>query len=214
MKLSDTEYRQMPRFSNSDLSEFKRLLIGDNRKLPKTAFKIGSVFHAMLLEPATVSPEVWATLTEIQQDQVLAMFHSANKDVLLNKYLQSDRREEVFLFEEEGLKCKAKIDLLPHIDKVVDIKTTSAKTYQGFVEAILKYDYHRQGAFYARAAQRPGTIFVGIQKQAPFDIFHVDLTHWTGPASMEAGRHLYLHLIRQIKQSNFIPSSWKVQELS
>lgn len=112
------------------------------------------------------------------------------------------------------MKCKAKLDLLPNGEKIVVIKTTSARNYQQFVNAILRYDYHKQGAFYGKASGMREAIFIRVQKQEPYQVFHVNLTDWSGPSSLLAGEHLFRQLLRQIKSSNYIPSSWKISELS
>jgi hypothetical protein len=208
-KLSDTDYRGLNRYSNSDLSEFKRLLIGDNRPLPKNAFHFGSVFHQMILEPEKISGDTWISFTDEQQEKLFMMHNRVTEHKTVQKFLSSKRREEVHLFEAEGLECKSKLDLIAN-NLIVDFKTTSAKDYQAFVASILKYDYHRQAAFYTDSAQAEGFAFIGVQKQAPFDIFYVELTLWQGPGGLDSGRHQYQSLLRQIKSSKFTPSSWAV----
>ena len=209
LKLSDKNYRGLNRFANSDLSEFKRLITGDNRKLPTNAFHFGSVFHQMILEPEKISGDTWLSFTDEQQEKLFMMHNRTTENATVQKLLLSKRREEVHLFEAEGLPCKSKLDLIAQ-DLIVDFKTTSAKDYQSFVATILKYDYHRQAAFYTDAALAKGFAFVGVQKQKPFDIFYVELSFWQGPEGLESGRHLYKSLLRQIKSSKFTPSSWAV----
>jgi len=44
-------YYNIPRISNSHLSQFKTELIGDLREPPQAAFDFGAAFHQLLLEP-------------------------------------------------------------------------------------------------------------------------------------------------------------------
>jgi hypothetical protein len=214
MQYTDKEYRALNRYANSDLSEFKKLLIGDNRPLPKKAFNFGSVVHKMLLEPEHMTHEEWISLTDDEQEKANRMYEAVQKHTFTSELIKIAEREQTHLFEIDGLPCKSKLDL-KYDELIVDLKTTSSQNIVEFCEALQKFDNHRQAAFYLDGTDDGKEfVFIGIQKHAPFEIFHVELTKWMGSGNIEDGRKQYRQLLRQIKNTNFVPSKWELEKVT
>jgi PDDEXK-like domain of unknown function (DUF3799) len=208
--ITECGYRSERRYSNSDLSEFKRLLKGDHRPLPKKAFHFGRVVHGMLLEPDSLTPEDWTKLTDEEQETSRRMYEAAQNNAFISEVIKIGAKEQSYYFEAAGLPCKAKLDIVVNDELIVDIKTTSSQNYIEFLDAISKFDYHRQAAFYLDATQKAKDfVFIGLQKHPPFEVFYVEISKWTGSDSIPYGRKEYLRLLNQIKCTNFNPSTWK-----
>lgn len=73
-----------------------------------------------------------------------------------------------------GLKCKARLDALGPVT-IPDLKTTRSAQPGGFIRSVASYGYHRQAAWYLRAAAEVGLsardfAFVVVEKCAPFQV--------------------------------------------
>jgi hypothetical protein len=214
MQYTEKEYRALNRYSNSDLTAFKKALIGDNRPLPKAAFNFGSVVHGILLEPENLTHKQWTSLSDDEQEKASRIYEAVQNYSYTEQLIKIAEREQVHFTEFEGLPCKAKIDL-KYDDLIVDIKTTSSQNIAAFCEAIQRFDYHRQAAFYLDATDDGKEfVFIGLQKHAPFEIFHVELTKWHGTGGITQGRTEYRQLLKQIKSTNFVPSSWELARVT
>lgn len=84
--------------------------------------------------------------------------------------------EQSVLWTDEvtGLACKARFDALSPAC-VVDLKTTRSAQAHGFIRSIISYGYHRQAAWYLRAARAVGLdardfAFVVAEKAAPYQV--------------------------------------------
>lgn len=210
MNYTEKEYRSLNRFANSDLSEFKRLLIGDTRPLPTAAFNFGSVVHELLLEPENLTYKRWSEeVTDAERERMMGIYDSVRKHPFITEMIATSEREQVHFFEVDGMPCKAKIDLKRE-KLVADIKTTSSRSMAAFRAAIRKFDYNRQAAYYLDAAEGEEFVFIGLQKHAPFEVFYVEVES----ESIEQGRREYHQLLKQIKSVNFIPSAWELEKVT
>jgi hypothetical protein len=204
--VSDTQYRQLPRIANSDLSEFRDHLFGLKSFKPEKAFAFGSTLHELILEPKKQ--------TQIPDDMDADLLHFLREKVLDNRFCswlrQFARKESVCLFTNPatGLPCKSKLDLVYKKSLVVDLKTTSQRTYTAFVKSCNTYDYDRQAAYYLDGVGGKRFVFVGIQKIPPYDLFIYE----PGREFIAEGRNKYECLLEAWKEVGFIPSSWRRTE--
>ncbi|MFY7908429.1 MAG: PD-(D/E)XK nuclease-like domain-containing protein [Emticicia sp.] len=212
-------YRAYPSISNSDLTEFKNYLFGLNPFKPYKAFAFGSVLHSKLLEPH--SPII------IPQDVDIDLIENLISRIKQNRFcswvLNGSHNEMGILFNDKNTKlpCKAKLDLVCRKNIIVDIKTTSQRSYNAFVKSCYQYEYDRQAAFYldAHNRQTPSKscfFFVGVQKKEPYDIFVFDaLAH---PNFIKDGRNKYQMLLQKWQEvggipNGFIAPSWNMNLL-
>jgi hypothetical protein len=193
-------YYDIPHISNSDLTAFKYKLFGLEYSAPKKAFSFGDALHGLLLEPGK-----YATVPEGVDGKLLSrLCELVRADRICKWYLKFSRKEQVQLFTDldTGLACKSKLDILYRRHTILDLKTTSARTYAEFIACCQKYDYDRQAAFYLDSIGGKRFIFVGIQKIKPFALFHFEATAL--PGFVEYGRKKYKALLRKWKQVHTI----------
>ena len=93
-----------------------------------------------------------------------------------------DTRKEVSIFwEEDGIKCKARLDILSGETRVgiviSDLKKTNSANPDDISKAIFNYGYHRQAAWYLRGCRA-----VGIDAKVFILTFVEPETHLVTPA--------------------------------
>lgn len=71
--------------------------------------------------------------------------HPLTKDILINA-----QKEQAYIFDIEGVRCKAKLDIAVG-NCVLDYKTTSAESVQEFIRHAEKFKYRHQLCFYKLA---------------------------------------------------------------
>lgn len=100
-------------------------------------------------------------LTLEQTDQIVSMRNGTKREAKVRALLESEGENElsvVWQDKETSLPCKCRMDLVrPKWNAIADLKTTESADRESFIRAIKKYGYHRQDAWYLRAA-----IFAGI----------------------------------------------------
>lgn len=202
----------MPRYANSDLSEFRALLFFNQLAKPAPmARQLGTIFHGLLLLneslPATVSPKMHKQLNAMQ------------KAVWQNKFarqvLEVGQMEQIQLWQDQqtGLPCKAQTDIwVAENELIVDIKTTSARSYTEFLASCEAYGYDRQAAFYLDGKDGAKRfVILGVQKQAPYSVFYFEPS--ADRPCLEGGRKKYRGLLRGIQRTGFVPSAWGINRL-
>ena len=199
-------YRSMPRYANSDLSEFRDLLFSNKVPKPPGAAQVfGTLFHSLLLED-----KLALDLTPKMAKQLSSMRESTLRNRFARSVLEVASVEQVQLWEDKqtGLPCKAQTDIwVSENELIVDIKTTSSHSYGEFLQSCEDYAYDRQAAFYLDGTPYAKRfVILGVQKKAPFDVFYFEASACRG--CIEGGRKKYQGLLRGILKSGFIPSSW------
>lgn len=176
--IADTDYRVLPRVSNSDLTQFKEEHLGYGSNVPTAnpdrARVFGRAFHQHLLQPETVGavmqqllPDLLAPAQRIPVDTLLQdnlaqdnlvqgnLVQAVRNDAFCQRYLARSERGRVVLWNDPatGIGCKVRFDMLYTSPKrrnalIIDLKPTSARTQAQFLESCYTYDYDRQAAFY------------------------------------------------------------------
>lgn len=188
MKLiADTDYRFLPRVSNSDLTRFKEEHLGYGNHSPTAnpdgAKVFGRAFHQHLLEPEMVGavmqqllPDMLAPAQSVRVDTLLHdnwaqddllqdnLVQAVRNDAFCRRYLELSERGRVVLWDDPatGIGCKARFDMLYTSPKrrnalIIDLKPTSARTQAQFLESCYTYDYDRQAAFYIDSLRHANT---------------------------------------------------------
>jgi hypothetical protein len=213
-KLTEKEYRGLPRYSNSDLTAFHNYLYAVPERDLSKAFAFGTALHTAILEPHTIQ-----TLPEnVDIELIQSLVRNVRNDRWCKWLLQFSQKEQFFEFSDPytGLPCKAKSDNVFRGSLMVDFKTTSAKSYAKFLDTCIDYNYDRQAAFYLNAVKAKRFVFIGLQKVAPYDVFYYEATADRG--FVEAGQRKIKYLMSEIKQRNWRPQTWKIdpttQEMS
>lgn len=186
-------YYQHPSISNSMLSDYEKKLFnlpsfGNRDK----ANQFGQLVHCLILEKDCDCVDV-----SLLSDDEIRTIKEITKNALTNKFIAwlrqwTSKEKEIYWSEQNtGLPCKSKLDSL-FKKTVIDLKTTTAKTEKAFRKSIIEFNYHRQGAFYIDSVQAKRFIIVGLQKQAPFNIWKIEISK----AELADGRKKYLQLLK------------------
>lgn len=201
-------YRTMPRYANSDLGEFRNQLFSNKAVKPSGAAQVfGTLYHSLLLQSQTPS-----NVTPKMDHQLKAMREAALQNKFVRSVLERSQVEQVQLWldKQTELPCKAQTDIwLAEDELIVDIKTTSCKTYSEFLKSCEDYNYDRQAAYYLDGTPNANRfVIIGVTKQAPYGVFYFEASACRG--CVEGGRKKYQGLLRGIQREGFIPSSWQL----
>jgi hypothetical protein len=192
-------------YYNLDLISASRLgvvkCLRDNLELPKAsqeALDFGKQFHQAVLEPEKYS-EALKTDPSYKKNEhkIKEMVKACMDNSFLCELLSAPGYvEHNHFFKEEryGIDCKIKMDkFIKILRSILDLKSTSAKTLKEFMESIVKFGYHRQGAFYLDGTDATKFILIGVSKTFPHKTFTVILPY--DHELIEQGRKEYEELI-------------------
>lgn len=188
-----TTYFQHSFISNSDLSRLASDLSGTDAFNYAQAQKMGTLIHALLLEPETVDlirnqvQDIQYTPEEMKQGRLLAVY-TKNNSLCRNLIASCNKEEEVYKasvpFEWNDisftLDCRCKYDF-KKFDMGGDFKTTTATSQAQFILEILRFQYHRARVFYAKISGVKKDVIIGINKKCKgiFPVFmESDMALW------------------------------------
>jgi hypothetical protein len=199
-------YYEVKRISNSDLHIAKHLIMGTPLKGAKNAFHFGTALHQVLLEPHLYEADKLSQIDEKILQRCLYRIRQNNECMSL---LEGAKEQEVYWQDfYTGVECKSKLDIYKP-NKVVDLKTTSARTEKEFRECILRYEYDRQMAFYADSVQARYITLIGISKTRDrLFIIHTDQRS----ELINMGRAKYRFILSKIKELNLFEKIWKMRK--
>lgn len=182
------------------------------------ALRMGSALHCAVLEPekyaleyatapecdrrTKAGRELWGrfqaeaegrtVLTAAEAEQVQLMANSIAAHPLAPKLISGGQAEVSLLWSDPtyGTPCKARADYLQaDAGVIIDLKTCTDASPQGFARQALNYQYHTQGACYLSGANALGLkvtdfVFIAIEKSPPYAIgiyrlsdAHLELGH-------------------------------------
>ena len=182
-------YSDHSRVSNSMLSLLKespelyhrRYVLGLDERQPTPQMKLGSLVHALILEPETV-PEKYACVPKVDRrtkegkaiyerivcehqgkelidyeswEQAMKMAEAVTNHGECKQVFRSQCDVELELtFDLFDTPCKSKLDLVHHSRTLIlDVKTTSDVSPRAFASSVANYGYHRQAAMYSQAVE-------------------------------------------------------------
>ena len=196
-KLTNDEYRALPRISNSDLGDFEdKVFNRPFREKPQKAFSFGTAVHELILEPNTID--------KLPQDVDIAKVQTLAKtfwaEPWLKWLLRFSRKEEIVLWTcpVTGLPLKSKLDIILRGRTVYDIKTTSASSIEQFAKFAVEYGYDRQAAFYMDSIKAKRFFFIALSKTKKNTVFIME----ADSSLIESGRKKYRRLLTTWKQRN------------
>lgn len=205
-------YRAIPRIANSDLSEFKNVLLYGQvpQRSASPSLVFGSSFHHHLLIDRQSIP------SGIGAKPMLRMLDVMRNHPQFCKLMAGALPETPQYWDDAltGLPCKSQLDLWQQGEALIaDVKTTSASSRAEFLENCLMYEYDRQAAYYidgCRTAGHPIDRFIlfAIQKQKPHQVFVVDLK--ADDPFVENGRRKYCKLLGSWLRQPYTPTSWQL----
>jgi len=193
-------YHAMPELSNSGMSKLKKSPANfkhylDHGSESTDAMEFGSMFHMAILEPHLFNSTYESTNCNdkrtsayksaakaieaagripIEEKTVIQLMKM--KDAMQSSFpgfipLRDGRPEVSVLYEDDGVQCKCRIDYLGD-DAIIDLKTTTDASANGFQDSVFKFGYNRQQAHYQRPFELAGTpkrfYFWAVEKEPPF----------------------------------------------
>jgi hypothetical protein len=162
-------------------------------KLPDTpSMELGRAVHMAVLEPQRFmhfedaprkrtrrisdAPTMW------QVADIIAGHVASNKEAAsLLRYAETERS---VLWEMDGIKCKARVDAIKH-GRVIELKTT--RSIVGFRNAVRRYHYDAQLAWYCDAIGFDMAAIIVAETQPPYDVATCEVPR----AMLARGRETY-----------------------
>ncbi len=193
------------RVSNSFLTQFKRAINNETSAYNAEALHFGSGLHCLLLEPHNFN-----TLDYSGRDRMKMMYMvNSIQQCADPKHLEGEKEKE-FMYSFKGLNCKLKADIV-NSKYVVDVKTTAATSLESFMEQAIKYDYHRQAAWYIDCPEITADtfVFIAVCKSSPYQVFTWEIS--SSDPFIEAGRDDYNYLLSQLKKDPALLSRFKAE---
>lgn len=119
-----------------------------------------------------------AIITQEDFDNIRAMEKAIYNHPVAADLLISTSTEVTVLWDDpfSGIPCKARPDMLPGKNTLVDLKTTRDASARGFQRAAVTYGYHRQAAFYLDGVSKEMNekhdvfAFVCVEKTEPYRV--------------------------------------------
>jgi hypothetical protein len=153
------------------------------------AMALGSLVHALVLEPETASfhvlpkgkrttPEDLAEagskmiVREQQLEEAKQIASSVLSSPVAKELLKGAKVEVSLSFDVDGTPCKSKIDAV-NGETLIELKTANDLYARDFASTIIRNDYHTQLAFYREALRRNGhnikrVVVIQATTDAPF----------------------------------------------
>jgi exodeoxyribonuclease VIII len=205
----------------------------DNPSKPTQAMKFGSAFHMNVLQPKEFNKnyailpkldkrtkkgkEEYAAfllsnldkkvISEMDYEIIEQMTLKLRRDSLVNNLLKNGETEQIIVWKnsEFNVYCRGMIDYYRQKHGIIiDLKTTQDCSYQAFKKSILKFNYHKQAAYYADAVGADEFYIVAIEKTAPYlmNVFQIS------EGLLREGRKLYrkqLEIFSHCREHNYWP---------
>lgn len=166
------------------------------------AMRLGSLTHTAVLEPHYFDQETiarpegidrrtsagkaaWAAfeieadgkeIVTVEEMSKLALIQQAvhNHPAAAKALAGRPTIEQSIFWDADGIACRCRPDAVTEKGVIVDLKTTSDASPEGFAKSIAQYRYHVQAAFYSdgyRAAfgEAPrGFVFIAVETEPPY----------------------------------------------
>ena len=241
-QMNNEEYHSSPEISKSDLDaaaksgvHFLHKKEGPKSK-PTPAMRIGSAFHALILEPDVFEnefiykPEIlnarskdgkeWkarqeeagkTVLNEDDKEQLEAMKKALFNCAPAKKLLSAAGKPEQSYFwedKETGLGCKCRPDyMFDDGSTIVDLKTTTDASYRGFLRSISNFRYHVQAGWYMNGLEQ-----ATYQRPDRFIFIAVEKTAPYGIGVYEADLYMTVNGYDQARIDLKKIDKWKKEE--
>lgn len=164
--------------SHSGLEQVKKSILGYPQFVGGEVYLVfGTTLHSQFLIAGTQPTHEHHTVEEVRH--LAAMLNKLRTHPIVCAFMvDSTREQKIFVKVDEVLMAMI-LDIEQKAKKVgADLKTTSCRSYEDFVEKAKEYGYFRQGHTYMVGAKLKKFYFIGIQKAPPYHIFILDVAGW------------------------------------
>lgn len=207
-------YFDYPNCSNSSLSKLLKEIRGDDSPLPIEAFRKGTLFDAVVTEPANLDLQaltIRSTGQAFTMDEYRACRrmeaaldgHPVASIIRNNSTTQHEIYDHPLQMEYSGVKFtipfKAKLDFYWKSAGVVsDLKSTSAASQSAFEESAVKFQYYRQLYLYCQLTGANRAFLLAVNWSAK--IFIIEMNRgdesWTLAERQTSSLALLYYLIK------------------
>lgn len=186
------------------------------------ALDIGKAFHTMVLEPSKIDNQVVVFEGKTRRGRVWDEFKMENSDKtiistsewnMINSmsnilfeneqaitFINSSNHEVVEVWENKGINCKGKADMVfTDLDDkkiIIDLKTTRDSSLESFRRSAYNYGYDRQAAFYLDGFNADEFWFLVIEKESPYRVG----IYQASEEFIEEGRQKNQNLLERYKE--------------
>lgn len=233
--MDDKTYFSRPELSNSDIKLINKSYshyLNKNDQDDTASMKFGRALHCLILEPEQfssryiiaadvdrrttigksycarlessgldiITSKEWSELNELKSN---IMNHPLAKNMITGAI-----KEEAIFGELEGIKCRAKLDI-SNKGFLIDLKTTTDASKDGFLKSVVNFSYHQQAAFYTdlyknAKGESLGFLFIAIERDTGLVACYV-----LDDSLVEAGRARYKTGIAKYKYHQSNPEAYK-----
>lgn len=194
---------------------------------PSKSLVLGQAVHKLVLEPKdfdlefAITPSVDRRTKAGREAYSEFLLSSADKTILDSEtflkakdiansvnamkevamFLRDGVAEQSYFGEIEGVKVKCRPDFFNEIlGLVIDLKTTTDASSDGFTKSVANFNYHIQAAFYADILRQNGKVvnnflFIAVETKKPYMVGFYELDE----VAIEQGRKTYLELLKRYK---------------
>ena len=168
---------------------------------PTAAMRLGSLVHCAVLEPdelnsryaiapdrrtkdgkataAMLAASGIEAVTAADMELAMAMAASVRSHQAAAELLRNGKAEQSFWWDDvdTGLRCKCRPDWY-YGATVVDLKTTTDASPQGFAKSVANWRYHVQQAHYMAGTFAERFVFIAVEKTYPYavGVYELDAT--------------------------------------
>jgi exodeoxyribonuclease VIII len=110
-------------------------------------------------------------VTDSDMELALAMSNAVRSHTVAGDLLRDGKAEQSFWWDDlpTGLRCKCRPDWY-HGSTIVDLKTTTDASPQGFAASVAKWRYHVQQAHYLSGTFADRFVFIAVEKTYPYGV--------------------------------------------
>ena len=222
--MTNQEYHNRPEISNSDLLLIKKspFYFKNKHKFKQNtdAFTFGSALHTLVLEPEMFDKEYMVhdfnkrkkedkekyqeilnndikIVNTKEYDILKKMSDKILNDDICKQFLKNGKAEESYFSKLEDVDVKCRPDYFNKKNKtIIDLKTTTDASLNGFMLSASKFNYHIQASFYIDLMNSldydiQNFLFIAIEKTEPFSVG----LHQYDSVSLDRGREQYKQLL-------------------
>lgn len=190
--------------------------------LPATpALRFGRAIHELICDPATSSIVVYecrragkdwesfaamnadkTILSEKEHAHAMEMRAAIEQSEVARDIFKRGRGESTVIWDDDGIRCKGRIDWITPDGGLVELKTANRVTPRSFASSCVSLLYHAQLAFYdhglrlAQGFTPPSRTIVAIEKKPPYDV----VVYRVGTEVIEAGTRKVIAWLDTLKR--------------
>jgi len=111
-------------------------------------------------------------VTSSDMRMALAMARAVNRHPYAGELLAEGKAEQSFWWDDldTEMRCKCRPDWLRSDGVIVDLKTTTDASPQGFAKSIANFRYNVQAAHYLNGIKAHRFVFIAVEKEAPYAV--------------------------------------------